>query len=59
MGIGNLVGFLVGVVKNGGGVFLFMYVIFVFVICLFVMFVEMLVGWYVKKDFLGVYSVIS
>lgn len=59
VGIGNLVGFFVGVVKNGGGVFFLMYVIFVFVICLLVMLVEMLVGCYVKKDLFGVYSDIS
>lgn len=44
VGIGNLVGFFVLVIKNGGGVFFLVYVLFVIFICLFVMMVEMVMG---------------
>jgi len=37
VGIGNLVGFPVAATKNGGGAFLIIYALFVFLICLPVM----------------------
>ncbi|WP_026376823.1 sodium-dependent transporter [Aestuariibacter salexigens] len=59
VGIGNLVGFPVGAAKNGGGAFLLMYAIFVFLICLPVMMAEMSVGRKTHKDPLGAYSTLS
>lgn len=56
VGIGNLVGFPVGAAKNGGGAFLVMYALFVFLICLPVMLAEMSVGRHAGKDPLGAYS---
>jgi len=56
VGIGNLVGFPVGAAKNGGGAFLLMYALFVFLICLPVMLAEMSVGRNAGKDPLGAYS---
>ena len=56
VGIGNLVGFPVGAAKNGGGAFLLMYALFVFLICLPVMLAEMSVGRHAGKDPLGAYS---
>lgn len=55
VGIGNLVGFPVNAAKNGGGAFLFMYLIFVLFICLPVMMAEMAIGRNTKKDPIGVY----
>mgnify|MGYP001120474179 CR=1 FL=1 len=59
VGIGNLVGFPVAAAKNGGGAFLFIYAIFVILICLPVMMAEMAVGRHTKKDPLGAYSKLS
>ena len=56
VGIGNLVGFPVGAAKNGGGAFLFIYAIFVAVICLPVMMAELAIGRRFQKDPLGAYS---
>ena len=44
VGIGNLVGFPVNAAKNGGGAFLLVYALFVFLICLPVMMAEMAIG---------------
>ena len=59
VGIGNLVGFPVGAAKNGGGAFLLIYALFVFLICLPVMLAEMSVGRHAGKDPLGAYSKLS
>ncbi|MEH6551895.1 MAG: sodium-dependent transporter [Pseudomonadales bacterium] len=59
VGIGNLVGFPVAAAKNGGGAFLFMYAIFVVMICLPVMLAELSVGRQSAKDPLGAYSKLS
>lgn len=59
VGIGNLVGFPVAAAKNGGGAFLFIYAIFVILICLPVMMAEMAVGRHTNKDPLGAYNQIS
>lgn len=56
VGIGNLVGFPVGAAKNGGGAFLFIYALFVFLICLPVMVAELSMGRRFQKDPLGAYS---
>lgn len=59
VGIGNLVGFPVAAAKNGGGAFLFIYAIFVILICLPVMMAEMSFGRHTNKDPLGAYNSIS
>ena len=59
VGIGNLVGFPVAAAKNGGGAFLFIYAIFVILICLPVMMAEMAVGRHTNKDPLGAYVKLS
>lgn len=59
VGIGNLVGFPVAAAKNGGGAFLFIYAIFVILICLPVMMAEMAVGRHTSKGPLGAYNKIS
>lgn len=59
VGIGNLVGFPVAAAKNGGGAFLFIYAIFVILICLPIMMAEMAVGRHTNKDPLGAYKAIS
>ncbi|MBB3167539.1 sodium-dependent transporter [Simiduia aestuariiviva] len=56
VGIGNLVGFPVNAAKNGGGAFLLMYAIFVFVICLPVMMAELATGRHSAKGPLGAYA---
>lgn len=56
VGIGNMVGFPVAATKNGGGAFLIMYALFVFLICLPVMMAEMSVGRHTRKDPLGAYN---
>lgn len=56
VGIGNMVGFPVAATKNGGGAFLLIYALFVFLICLPVMLAEMSVGRHAKKDPLGAYN---
>ena len=55
VGIGNMVGFPVAATKNGGGAFLLIYALFVFLICLPVMLAEMSVGRHSRKDPLGAY----
>lgn len=59
VGIGNLVGFPVNAAKNGGGAFLIMYALFVFLICLPVMIAEMAVGRKTQKEPVGAYKALS
>jgi neurotransmitter:Na+ symporter, NSS family len=59
VGIGNLVGFPVNAAKNGGGAFLLMYALFVFLICLPVMVAEMAVGRKTAKEPVGAYKNLS
>jgi NSS family neurotransmitter:Na+ symporter len=59
VGIGNLVGFPVNAAKNGGGAFLVMYALFVFLICLPVMIAEMAVGRKTAKEPVGAYKTLS
>jgi len=59
VGIGNLVGFPVNAAKNGGGAFLLMYALFVFLICLPVMIAEMAVGRKTAKEPVGAYKKLS
>ena len=56
VGIGNLVGFPVNAAKNGGGAFLAVYALFVFLICLPVMIAEMAVGRKTQKEPVGAYK---
>ena len=55
VGIGNLVGFPVNAAKNGGAAFLFIYAIFVFMVCLPVMMAELSAGRQSRKNPLGAY----
>jgi len=59
VGIGNLVGFPVNAAKNGGGAFLLMYALFVFLICLPVMIAEMAVGRNTAKEPVGAFKALS
>ena len=59
VGIGNLVGFPVNAAKNGGGAFLLMYALFVFLICLPVMIAEMAVGRNTDKEPVGAFKTLS
>ncbi|HNP64061.1 MAG TPA: sodium-dependent transporter [Woeseiaceae bacterium] len=59
VGIGNLVGFPVAAVKNGGAAFLVMYALFVFLLCFPVMMAELSVGRSSQKDPLGAYRSLS
>jgi len=59
VGIGNLVGFPVNAAKNGGGAFLLVYAIFVFLICLPVMIAEMAVGRKTQNEPVGAYKSLS
>ena len=59
VGIGNLVGFPVNAAKNGGGAFLLMYAIFIFMICLPVMMAEMAIGRKTAKNPVGAYGALS
>ena len=59
VGIGNLVGFPVNAAKNGGGAFLIMYAVFVFLICLPVMIAEMAVGRNTAKEPIGAFKTLS
>ena len=59
VGIGNLVGFPVNAAKNGGGAFLLMYAVFVFLICLPVMIAEMAVGRNTDKEPVGAFKDLS
>ena len=59
VGIGNLVGFPVNAAKNGGGAFLLMYALFVFLVCLPVMIAEMAVGRKTAKEPVGAYKDLS
>lgn len=56
VGIGNLVGFPVNAAKNGGGAFLFVYALFVLLICLPVMMAEMAIGRNTKKEPMSAYG---
>ncbi len=59
VGIGNLVGFPVNAAKNGGGAFLILYALFVFLICLPVMIAEMAVGRNTAKEPVGAFKELS
>jgi NSS family neurotransmitter:Na+ symporter len=59
VGIGNLVGFPVNAAKNGGGAFLLMYALFVFLICLPIMIAEMAVGRNTAKEPVGAFKTLS
>lgn len=59
VGIGNLVGFPVNAAKNGGGAFLLVYALFIFIICLPVMIAEMAVGRKTGKQPVGAYKSLS
>ncbi len=59
VGIGNLVGFPVAATKNGGGAFLVIYALMVFLICLPVMLAEFAVGRNSQRDPLGAYQKLS
>jgi NSS family neurotransmitter:Na+ symporter len=59
VGIGNLVGFPVKAAQNGGGAFLLIYALFIFFICLPVMYAEMALGRQTRKDPLGAYNTVS
>lgn len=59
VGIGNLVGFPVNAAKNGGGAFLIMYAVFVFLVCLPVMMAEMAIGRKTEKEPVGAYKTLG
>ena len=59
VGIGNLVGFPVAAAKHGGGAFLFIYAMFVLLVCLPVMMAELAVGRSSQKNPLGAYRKLS
>jgi NSS family neurotransmitter:Na+ symporter len=59
VGIGNLVGFPVNAAKNGGGAFLLVYLLFVFIICLPIMIAEMAMGRKAQKEPVGAYNELS
>jgi len=59
VGIGNLVGFPVNAAKNGGGAFLLVYALFIFIICLPIMIAEMAVGRKTGKQPVGAYKNLS
>jgi len=59
VGIGNLVGFPVNAAKNGGGAFLLVYALFIFIICLPIMIAEMAVGRKTGKQPVGAYKDLS
>ncbi|WGL16206.1 sodium-dependent transporter [Microbulbifer bruguierae] len=59
VGIGNLVSFPVAATKSGGGAFLLMYALFVFLICLPVMMAELALGRKSDKDPVGAYRQLS
>ncbi|WP_444891983.1 sodium-dependent transporter [Microbulbifer sp. TRSA001] len=59
VGIGNLVAFPVAATKSGGGAFLLVYALFVFLICLPVMMAELAMGRRSDKDPVGAYREIS
>ncbi|WP_286263275.1 sodium-dependent transporter [Thalassotalea atypica] len=59
VGIGNLVGFPVNAAKNGGGAFLLIYAIFVFLVCLPVMMAEMAIGRKTEKEPVGAYKALG
>lgn len=56
VGIGNLVGFPVNAAKNGGAAFLFIYAIFVFLICVPVMMAELSAGRASQRGPIGTYK---
>ncbi|WP_226663413.1 sodium-dependent transporter [Microbulbifer aggregans] len=59
VGIGNLVSFPVAATKSGGGAFLLVYALFVFLICLPVMMAELALGRKSDKDPVGAYRQLS
>ncbi|SDJ92707.1 sodium-dependent transporter [Microbulbifer yueqingensis] len=59
VGIGNLVAFPVAATKSGGGAFLLVYALFVFLICLPVMMAELALGRKSDKDPVGAYRQLS
>jgi len=56
VGIGNLVGFPVNAAKNGGAAFLFIYAIFVFMVCVPVMMAELAAGRASQRGPFGCYQ---
>ncbi len=59
VGLGNLVAFPVMASKNGGAVFLFVYVVFVLLICLPVMMAEIAMGRHTQRNPVGAFSALS
>ncbi|MBB3059713.1 sodium-dependent transporter [Microbulbifer rhizosphaerae] len=59
VGIGNLVAFPVAATKSGGGAFLLVYALFVFLICLPVMMAELALGRRSDRDPVGAYRQLS
>jgi NSS family neurotransmitter:Na+ symporter len=59
VGLGNLVAFPVMAAKNGGAVFLFVYLLFVALICLPVMMAEIAMGRSAERNPVGAFSALS
>ncbi|MDT8429526.1 MAG: sodium-dependent transporter [Pseudomonadales bacterium] len=59
VGLGNLVAFPVMASKNGGGVFLLVYLVFVVLICVPVMMTEIAMGRHTQRNPVGAFSAIS
>jgi len=59
VGLGNLVAFPVMASKNGGAVFLFVYVLFVALICLPVMMAEIAMGRHTQRNPVGAFSALT
>ena len=59
VGIGNLVGFPVNAAKNGGGAFLFVYAVFVILVCLPVMLAELSLGRHTQRNPIGAFQAIA
>jgi NSS family neurotransmitter:Na+ symporter len=59
IGLGNLVAFPVMATKNGGAVFLLVYVLFVALICFPVLLAEIAMGRHTRRNPVGAFSVLS
>ncbi|WP_317930577.1 sodium-dependent transporter [Halioxenophilus sp. WMMB6] len=59
VGIGNLVGFPVNAAKNGGAAFLFIYALFVFLVCVPVMMAELSAGRASQRGPFGCYQLFA